>query len=229
MSIDIDNIVSTTLANIHSELHNFVPLQELQREIPEQIMACKFIKEDDCVLELGGSIGRNSCVINTILKNKQNHVVLEPNTVEASKLLINKQNNDLQFQIEQSALSNIPLYSKGWRTYPMPVYGSVPVKTITYEQLKIKYNITFNTLVIDNEGNFVSTLKTFPSILDNIRLLLIEHDFNSMEDLNFFNKTMLENGFRLEGKYMKTDKYGPGNRWPHGVIGDLIFVSAWVR
>jgi len=28
-------------------------------------MACQFIREDDRVLEFGGSLGRNSCVINT--------------------------------------------------------------------------------------------------------------------------------------------------------------------
>jgi len=229
MSVDIDNIVADKLLHIHGKLDKFVPLHELRREIPEQIMACNFIKEDDCVLELGGSIGRNSCVINTILKYKKQHVVLEPSITEASRLLTNKTNNNLEFQIEQSALSDKPLYSKGWYTYTENIEGTVQVNTITYEQLKNKYDLSFNVLVVDNEGNFVSTLKSYPSILDNIRLLLIEHDFNSKEDLHFFNETMLTNGFHLERKYMKNDKYGPGDRWSDGVIGDPIFVSAWLR
>ena len=81
----------------------------------------------------------------------------------------------------------------------------------------------------DNEGNFCDTLKSFPNILDNIRLLIIEHDFNSFDDINFFKETLKKNNFTLKIKYMKNSKFGPGNNWPHGVIGDPIFVSAWIR
>ena len=50
-------------------------------------MTVKHLKHDDCVLEFGGSIGRNSCVINTILSDKTKHVVVEPSTLELNILL----------------------------------------------------------------------------------------------------------------------------------------------
>lgn len=227
--IDIDNIIKTKLNPIHQNLKNFQPFNSLLKELPEQIMACNFIREDDCVLELGGSIGRNSCVINTILKNKNNHLVIEPNIIEADKLKKNRDNNNLGFNIEICAISDIPLYSRGWLTHTTQVPRSIPVKTLTYKEIKNKYNQNFNVLVIDNEGNFVKMLKSFPDILNNIKLILIEHDFNSVEDLNYFNDVMKNNKFELTGKYLKNEKYGPGMAWGDGVIGDPIFVSAWTR
>jgi len=227
--INIDSTINSKLIPIHQKLKKFYPVEDLKNELPEQIMACIFINENDCVLELGGSIGRNSCVINSLLKNKNNHLVIEPSFTEAEKLKKNRDNNNLGFNIEICAISDIPLYSRGWYTYTYQVAGSVPVNTLTYKQIKNKYNINFNVLVIDNEGNFVKMLKSFPDILNNIRLILIEHDFNSSEDLNYFYKIMVNNCFNLTAKYLKNDKYGPGDNWSDGVIGDPIFVSAWTR
>lgn len=185
---NIDNVYLHKLLPIHQNLKGFEPQTELNNEIPEQLMAVEYIRPDDCVLELGGSIGRNSCVINSILNNKENHVVVEPSKKEAEKLRRNRDNNNLKFSIEESAISNVQLYSRGWSTFTTPVKYSVPVNIISLQELRNKYNVNFNVLVIDNEGNFVSNLKVFPDILQNIRLILIEHDFNSKEDLDFFTK-----------------------------------------
>lgn len=72
-------------------------------------------------------------------------------------------------------------------------------------------------------------LKSFPNILDGIRLLIIEHDFNSMDDLNYFYKIMKSNNYEISSTYLKNDKYGPGNNWSDGVVGDNIFVSVWSK
>jgi FkbM family methyltransferase len=181
------------------------------------------------VLELGGSIGRNSCVINSLLEDKTQHVVIEPSKRELSHLEYNRDINGFKFSIENSAVSNIPLYSRDWKTYPTQVPHSVEVSTITYDKLIEKYNMSFNVLIIDNEGNFVNMLKSFPTILDNIRLLIIEHDFNSEDDIQYFYKKMGDCGFTLKTKYLKTSKHAPGMMWTDGVITDPIFVSAWER
>jgi len=227
--IDIDDTFNNKLTPIHESLKNFSPKYRLKDELPEQLMACNFIKEDDCVLELGGSIGRNSCVINTLLKNKGNHLVIEPNPIEASGLKYNKVENNLDFKIEVSAISDKPLYSRGWSTYTYQIPGSVLVNTLTYDQLLEKYDMLFNVLIIDAEGNFSPMLKSFPNILNNIRLIIIEHDFNSNEDLEYFVDVLTTNNFKMTCKYLKNDKYGPGNNWPDGLKNDPIFVSAWVR
>ena len=228
-SSEIDNILNTIVKPIHNKLINFQPKEQLINEIPEQIMACVNIRPDDCVLELGGSIGRNSCVINSILNDKAQHLVIEPSITEAKKLKFNRDNNNLGFLIEESAISDAPLYSKGWYTFSTQIPGSVKVNTISYNDIVSKYKLSFNVLVIDNEGNFVSMLKSYPNILDGIRLLIIEHDFNSMDDLKYFNDVMKSNQFSNKSNYLKSDKYGPGNNWGDGVIGDPIFVSVWEK
>ena len=201
----------------------------LKGELPEQLMTLKHLNPDDCVLELGGSCGRNSCVINYILKNKKNHVVVEPSKRELASLKNNRDNNNLAYQIENSAISDKPLFAHGWRTFQVERNGSVPVNVVTFDEFKMKYNLIFTAIIIDNEGNFVDMLKAFPNILENIKLIVIEHDFNSLDDINYFNKTLTDNNFKLVDKMLKTDEYCPGEKWPCGVIEDPIFVSVWKK
>ena len=174
-------------------------------------------------------MGRNSCVINTILKDKTKHVVIEPSLREEKQLLHNRDKNSLQFQVEFSAISERPLYSLGWYTFTEELPNSTQVDVITYDMLRKKYTMDFNVLVIDNEGNFVSMLKSFPDILDGIRLIIIEHDFNTQEDLDYFKEKLRENNFSNEASYMKTNKYAPGMDWNDGLKTDNVFVSAWIR
>lgn len=216
------------LLNIHEALF-FSHKNDLNKEIPEQLMAVKHISPQDIVLELGGSIGRNSCVINSILDIKTNHVVIEPSLKELPLLQQNKESNNFGFHIESSAISNFPLYSLNWSTYKTPVPNSVEVNVIKYNDLINKYNLKFNTLIIDNEGNFVDMLKDFPNILDDIRLLIIEHDFNTEDDLCYFKKTMTERGFKMSDYFLKNERHGPGINWSDGLNTDPIFVSVWKR
>lgn len=44
----------------------------LQEEYPEQCLTCQFIRPHDIVLEIGGNIGRNSCIIASILNDSSN-------------------------------------------------------------------------------------------------------------------------------------------------------------
>lgn len=216
------------LLDIHNNI-NFTDKNELKKEIPEQLMVVKHLKPEDIVLEFGGSIGRNACVISKILYDSRNFVTIEPNTKEQIELIENRELNNFKFQIEPNVLSDIPLYSKGWHTYKSNVDGSTKVDNIKWDEFKRKYNMKFTVFIIDNEGNFVDNLKSYPDLLDGIRLLNIEHDFNSNEDLAFFNNKMTENGFVMIDKFMKNDKYGPGIYWADGLKTDPIFVSVWEK
>ena len=228
---DITSTIQDKLYPIHKSLSStFKPnAQSMIQELPEQIMAVMHIHPSDSVLELGGSIGRNSCVINTILDDKSRHVVVEPSKRELSTLLYNRDIHHFGFTVVNSAISHVPLFARNWHTYHTQVPGSVEVHTSTYQEFQSKVDISFNVLVIDNEGNFVDTLKHFPSILDTIRLLIIEHDFNSVDDVNYFTNTMESSGFTLKTKYLKTSPYAPGIKWSDGQPTDPIFVSAWER
>ena len=216
------------LIDIHKGIC-FSEKSELDNEIPEQLMAVKHITPDCIVLELGGSIGRNSCIINSILDTKTNHVVVEPSKIELSILQQNRDSNNFEFFIENSAISKVPLYSLSWYTYPTQIPDSVEVNTIGYNDVLEKYKLKFNTLVIDNEGHFVGMLKDFPTILDGIKLLIIEHDFNTEDDLCYFKKIMTQSGFTMEDMFLKNDRYGPGINWIDGLKTDPVFVSVWKK
>lgn len=226
---DLHTCAINKLIPIHKSLTNFYPSNQIIHELPEQIMACLLLNENDSVLEFGGSIGRNSCVINTILKNKTNHVVIEPNPTEYAGLEKNRVLCGLEYKTESAAISKVPLYAHHWVTYTTQVKNSIPVNTITYEDFKLKYDISFNTIIIDNEGNFPQTLRDYPSILDGIRLIIIEHDFKCLEDLQYFCEVMKSNGFNMNAYYLKDYPDGPGMEWIDGIIGDPIFVSGWTR
>ena len=123
-------------------------------------MEVMFINPDDCILELGGNIGRNSCVIGTILKDSNNLLVIESDPLSVLKLKIkenyeNKRINALKFKIDVSAISKIPLIQNEWNTKPQ--INDVPedwkiVNTITWNDLNQKYIMNFNVLVVDCEG-----------------------------------------------------------------------------
>ena len=72
----------------------------------EQYLMTKWIKPDDKVLELGGRLGVVSYTIQSFLKNKKNHVVVEPNQKIVGALRENKKRTHSHFHIETRIISN---------------------------------------------------------------------------------------------------------------------------
>jgi FkbM family methyltransferase len=169
-------------------------------EFPEQMMASLFINDgNEKVLEIGGNIGRNSLIICKLLQNEKNLVVLESCLDNAKKLEENRNLNNLSFHIEPSALSKKKLIQKGWDT--MPYDGNIipdgyfSVDVIDFQNLEKKYNIVFDTLVLDCEGAFYYIIKDIPEILNNIKLIIMENDYNDINHYNYIKDTLLENNF----------------------------------
>ena len=163
------------------QLHNYIALNygSIRDEYPEQLMAMKYIKETDTVLEIGGNIGRNSCIIASILKDDSKFVTLESSEEYAKQLEENKKQNFFNFHVENSAISKVPLIQKDWVTYISEIVfpGYIKVNTITFKELEDKYNLTFNVLVADCEGALYQILKDEPDLLKNIETIIIENDF----------------------------------------------------
>ena len=150
-------------------------------EYPEQMMAVKYLTGKEKVLEIGGNIGRNSLIIAYILNqnNNKNFVSLESDQEISNQLIHNKEINNLNFYVESSALSKRNLIQKGWDTIVSDVIldGYKKVNTINFDELKNKYCIDFDTLVIDCEGAFYYILLDMPEILNNINLIIMENDY----------------------------------------------------
>jgi FkbM family methyltransferase len=192
-----DNI-NSKIKNIHSKLK--IKYGNLNEELPEQKMVVRYLTGNEKVLEIGGNIGRNSLVIASILKDSSNLVTLESDVGIAKQLTENRDLNNLKFHIENSALSNRKLIQVGWDTIPSDTLkeGYKWVNTITLDNLKSKYKIDFDTLVLDCEGAFYYILKDTPEILNNINLIIMENDYFDVSKKNYVDEILIKNNFIVD-------------------------------
>ena len=204
----INNSINTINANGLEDIpklkkiHSKIKLKHgsMNEELPEQKMAVQYLKGQEKVLEIGGNVGRNSLVIATILENPNNLVTLESDVDISKQLTENRDLNNINFNIEISALSKRKLIQNGGRTKPSETLEPdfKWANTITLEQLKTKYNIKFDTLVLDCEGAFYYILMDMPEILDNINLIIMENDYNVLEQKKYIDNILTKNNFYVD-------------------------------
>jgi FkbM family methyltransferase len=202
-----DNNINNKLINIQSKLKiNYGIFDE---ELPEQKMVTRYLTGNEKVLEIGGNIGRNSLVIASILKDSSNLVTLECDMNIAKQLEENRDLNNFNFHIESSALSNRKLIQKGWETQVSEILyeGYNWVNTITLNDLKNKYNIEFDTLILDCEGAFYYILIDMPEILNNINLIIMENDYWDISKKNYIDEILIKNNFSVD--YKESGGWGP--------------------
>ena len=209
ITIITDKYINDKLSNIHSKLQ--LKHGSFNHELPEQKMVVQYLTGYEKVLELGSNIGRNSLVISHILgeKNNNNFVTLECDANIAKQLKENRDLNNFNFHIENSALSKRKLIQKGWDTIPSDVLldGYKNVNTITIDELITKYNIIFDTLVLDCEGAFYYILMDMPEILQNINLIIMENDYDDINEKQYVDKILKNNEFIVD--YVKSGGWGP--------------------
>jgi FkbM family methyltransferase len=209
-TIETINITQITqqIENIHSKLN--IKYGKMSDELPEQKMSVRYLKGNEKVLEIGGNIGRNSLVIASILQDPTNLVTLECDINVANRLIENRDMNNFNFYVEKSALSNRSLIQKGWETIPSDtlIDGSTWVDTITFNNLKMKYNIEFDTLVLDCEGAFYYILMDMPEILNNIKLIIMENDYGDISKKEYVDEILIKNNFYID--YQESGGWGPG-------------------
>jgi FkbM family methyltransferase len=193
------------IKHIHSQLK--IKHGDITGEYPEQCISARFIKGNEKVLEIGSNIGRNTLIISYLLKDSSHLVSLECDPESYKKLVENKNINNFHFHAENAALSSRKLIQKGWDTIPSEILleGYQPVNTITLPELKSKYPIDFDTLVLDCEGAFYYILMDYPEILNGIKLIIMENDYHDFSHKEYIDTTLKENGF--------VTVYSEGNGW----------------
>ena len=208
--IKINTIHNTVQANRLCDIHNRLQIRYggFNEELPEQQMVFNYLQGNEKVLEIGSNIGRNTLVIASLL-DSNNFVTLESDKDIANQLLENKQLNNMNFHIENTALSKRSLIQKGWDTIESDVVlpGYKKVDTITWEQLNNKYNIPFDTLVLDCEGAFYYILMDMPEILTHINLIIMENDYCDLSKKNYIDNILKQNNFHVE--YSQEGGWGP--------------------
>lgn len=183
-------------------------------EYPEQLMTSMFLPSCSKVLELGSNIGRNTLLIASILDDDTNLVTLEtvPSTVEI--LEKNKRDNGFTFHIVNAALSARPLVQPQGEWDSRPLMDGEDVSPtdiipsiISFDELQEKFNIEFDTLILDCEGAFFYILQDFPTILDNIRLVIMENDYKDITHKQYVDECLVSKGF--ERIYVCQGGWGP--------------------
>lgn len=207
--VDADGKFDNSKAELSSKfdrlraIHSTLTLRHgsLNDEVPEQLMALKFVSPSSKVLEIGGNIGRNSCVMGRILSDSSNLVVLESSPAIAAQLEENKRLNGLNFHVESSALSKRPLIQRSWDTVPydpstekVPA-GWSPVPTITWAELREKYPLEFDTLVADCEGALYYILKDEPEFLCGFSTVVMENDYHDIAQKRAVDFELAKHGF----------------------------------
>jgi FkbM family methyltransferase len=184
-----------------------VPFHVMMDEVIEQQIAVDYIKPDACVLELGGNVGRCSCVIGRILRDGSRHVVVECDTDAIPFLRRYRNENDLKFHIEECAIASGPLYLRLDKESESRYVSSEQesdgqwrsIKTISWAAFQEKYAhvLPFDTLVVDCEGGLYYILRDEPTFLKTFSLVIIENDFVQSEHKHFCHGLMRQNGLRL--------------------------------
>ena len=175
-------------------------------EIQEKLLINKYLKENDMILELGGNVGVISNLINRILKIKTNHIVFEPNPALIKYLRENKDLNDSKYVVVNGVISkqkNIEFYiSENILSSSSKIVTNKKINPKSYliNEIEKKYDIKFNTLVMDIEGAEIDLIIDFD--LSNFKKLIIEFHpgKTKQEEINFCKTKLKNQGFVLVEK-----------------------------
>lgn len=172
-------------------------------ELPEQILADKYITSDCIVLELGARYGSVSCIINKKIGFTNNQVSVEPDDRVWEALENNKKRNNCNFHIYKGfvskkslKLTNLDVYHNGYGSTFEDVSNSI-IESITLEELQNKYNLKFNTLVADCEGFLERFLDENPILYDQLNMIIFEQDYPDKCDYKKIMSNLFEKNFKL--------------------------------
>lgn len=153
-------------------------------EEEESRYLAKYLSPDAKVLELGSCLGYVSCLTNKLLKNKSNHLVLEANPKLVPWIQKNKEENNCSFSIENSIISHER--KNAFYIHDLIVGGSAKRKTsnkidiegVGFDDLRTKYGIDFDTLVMDIEGGELDLLRNHSDGIADFNQIFMEvHPF----------------------------------------------------
>lgn len=170
----------------------------------------KFLTKEMTVLELGGSLGVTSVIINSILDKKTNHVVCEGNPELIENLEYNKNQNNCEFKIVNQPVSSLEkkvtfffnnislggsIFNKqqNYEDHLHGVYKKIVMDTITPIKLAKQFNLNFDCLICDIEGEEFNLLLDLYDYFKEFKLMIIEFHFD--EETNYQKLEKLKNKY----------------------------------
>jgi len=197
---DIKLDICSKLQDIHKKLN--LDFGVFYENMGMQLLILKYINGLEKVLEIGGNVGRCSLLIANILNAKSNtdFVSIESNPDYAKQLIHNRDQNGLSFHIENAALSNKKMIQFEDKTSISDVLvdGFFQVNTISWSELNEKYQIVFDTLIIDCNDAFYNILLEFPEIIENMKLIIMKNEYYDVFKKITIENILTNNNFILE-------------------------------
>lgn len=160
---------------------NNVPTDILEYE--EQVLAHRYIEQDDTVLELGARYGSVSCRIGDRLRDKTKHIAVEPDSRVWDALENNKQVNGGEFTIVKGFISNKKLnltnidYWHGGYGATSQEDEDSSIASYTLKEIVDQHGFDFNVLVADCEGFLETFLDENPDLYTKLRMIIFEADY----------------------------------------------------
>jgi hypothetical protein len=208
----VENIDAFVPETKLDSLHDKIKFKgNIKIEVPEQIMATIYIRPDAKVLELGSNIGRNTCIISSLLSKTENLITMETIHETFVRLEENRLMNNFQFKSVNAALSYKPLIQTGWDSKPQDSDvipdGYCQIATKTYEEVESENKIKFDTIVADCEGALYYIFQDNPHLLDNINTIIMENDYHELPKKRFVDEVLTSKGLRRT--YVRSGGWGP--------------------
>ena len=149
----------------------------------------KYLSEKNKILEIGGDNLKTAFVLT---QYKTNYLVkLEHDPELAKQMLHIKTSNNIRCHIENSILTQRQLIHKNFYMYQN-------VNIITMKELSKKYDIVFDTLLLNCEDDFYYILQDVPEILNNITLIIMENRYNNISYKNYIDMVLKKNNFYVD-------------------------------
>jgi len=168
----------------------------------------KYLTPNEPVIELGGSLGVISCMVNRQLKAPDKHIVVEANPVVVPTLKKNRDANGCQFAIIEAAIGygsdTVTFFSNGLSLCGSIYLGGgekweVPTKTLQ----SVAEDAGFDrfTLICDIEGSEIGMIEhEMDFIREHVGLLLMEtHEDTPYGEagVKLVLETLAASGFKL--------------------------------
>lgn len=145
-------------------------------ETPEHDLVRKHLPQNSTVLEFGARYGSTSCEIAAIQKNSGKLVAVEPDSSVWQAYEQNIKAHYCNAHLLKGVVGNRPASKKGRSKDYATRYSFMEVPALSFFDLQKKFDLNFDTLLIDCEGCVQNLLDQNPNMLANIDTILMEGD-----------------------------------------------------
>ena len=151
-----------------------------------------YIFSSDIVLELDARYGITSCIVNSKLKNKYNHVVVEPYDKLWNVLEENKKRNNGFFHIVKGFITNKKLKltsSDNWYGTTFIEDNNSTIPCYSFNEIMCKYDLHFNVLIVNSESSLYLFLDEYPEVYNQLKMFIfVLNDFYHSNSNFYYNK-----------------------------------------